>query len=481
MGEGAAAHPVLSTAPQAPPRRRPEPSAVPPARSGAALARVPARVRHWILDAVYGGLVVLLAPYALGRYLRQEKTRARWRAYAKDLPERFRRRRRRASDAPCIWVHGVSVGEVKAAARLVEALEREVPGLETVLTVSTDTARRVAHERYGDRRVDFYPPDLSWIVQNALDRLRPDLVLLVESELWPNFLSAAYARRIPVVLVNGRMSERSCRRFCRVRPLARELLGGLAAVCVQIDAYAERFAAVGVDPARIHVTGNMKLDNVPFRAESALPTRIGALDLADGRPLVVAGSTHPGEERALARIARRLAERGRPFRLLLAPRHPARADAVEADVRREGLDVVRRSRLEAGASVPPAAVVLLDTVGELEGAYALAHAAFVGGTLVRHGGQNVMEPASLGKPTVIGPSYVNFRGEVEMLEQAGGLVVAPDEAGVSATLEGWLESPAAAAEVGRRAKEAVRASKGATTRTVEVLRPWLAAIVRRDR
>ncbi len=453
-----------------------------PSLAARALGPSPANLRHWAMDALYGALTVVLSPYALGRVLLQEKTRARWRVYLRDIAERFRRRRPRRSDAPCVWVHGVSVGEVKAAARLVEAMERLVPGLEAVITVSTDTARRVAKDLYADRRIDFYPPDLSWVVKDALDAVHPDLILLVESEFWPNFLTAAAARRIPVVLVNGRMSERSCRRFRLLRPAAGRVLAALRLVCVQLETYAERFASVGVDAARIHVTGNMKFDNIPIRVED--PRREAFRRLVGDSPeraWVVAGSTHPTEERALAAIERRLRERGLSPRLIVAPRHPARADAVEADMRREGLEVVRRSALVANAPPPPDAVILLDTVGELEIVYALARVVFVGGTLVRHGGQNVMEPASLARPVVIGPSFQNFRGEVEMLLHADGLAVVPDAAGVERTLVTWLEDPEAARALGQRGYEAIAASKGATEATTRVLGPLLDETLRATR
>jgi 3-deoxy-D-manno-octulosonic-acid transferase len=429
------------------------------------------------MDAVYAGLTVLLAPYAAVRMARDPKTRSRWKAYARDMATRFGRRRRRVGPWPCVWVHGVSVGEVKAAARLVEAVERAVPGVEVVISVTTDTGSRVARDLYPGRRVEFYPPDLSWIVGRALDSLRPDLMILVESEFWPNFLSAARERGIPVALVNGRISAGSAARFRAAGPLARPLLGSLSSVCVQMEVYAERFRSLGIEPDRLHVTGNMKFDNIPIERRPGRHAELGRLlGLEDGVAVVVAGSTHPGEERALARIRRRLGERGRPFRLVVAPRHPARADTVEADIRREGLAVARRSRVAAGAPPGPLDVVLLDTVGELEEAYALSDAVFVGGTLVPHGGQNMMEPASLGLPVVVGPHVHNFRGEVDMLLQVGGLAVAADEAAVEATIEGWLADPEKGRAFGRRAREAILASKGATDRTLEVLAPLLAPL-----
>ena len=439
--------------------------------------RVPVRLLRWATDALYGALTIVLAPYALVRLLRDPKTRSRWKAYARDVAVRFGRRRRRAGSRPCVWIHGVSVGEVKAAAHLVRRLEAGWPGLEVIVSVTTDTGRRVAAELYPRHRVEFYPPDLSWIVRDALDALRPDLVVLVESEFWPNFLLTAHEREIPVALVNGRISAGSARRFGRARRLSGPLLRSLAAVCVQVPEYAQRFLELGLAPSRVRVTGNMKLDNIPLERAGQRDRSFGdLLGLTAGRPVLVGGSTHPGEEAALARLARRLEAGGTPVTLVLAPRHPGRADDVERDVRAAGLEVVRRSRLPATPAPGPQVVRLLDTVGELEQAYELAQAVFVGGTLVRHGGQNMMEPASQGRPVVVGPYVHNFRGEVEMLLAAGGLAQVKDEAGVEAVVKRWLADPAEARALGERGRQVLEGNKGATERTLEVLRPLLDAV-----
>jgi 3-deoxy-D-manno-octulosonic-acid transferase len=449
--------------------------------SGEAGSGRPARrLSRWAVDAAYAVLLVGLAPYGLVRLCLDSRSRSRWRAYLKDLPARFGPRRPRASRAPCVWVHGVSVGEVKAAARLVETIEGAVPGVEVVVTATTDTGYRVARERYPGRRIEFYPPDLSWVVEDALDRLRPDLVVLIESEIWPNFLASLSRRGVPVVLVNGRISERSAARFRRAGPAARTLMGSLALVCAQMPVYADRFRALGVPAERLVVTGNLKLDNVPIGDDPVRSAAYARLFGLDGTtPLLVAGATHHGEERILGRTVRRLRAAGLPVRALVAPRHPGRADDAQADLEREGMAVVRRSRLAPdGPHPPPDSVVLLDTVGELESVYALADVAFVGGSLVAHGGHNMMEPASLAKPVVVGPHTFNFRGEVDLLLAADGIAEVADEEGLFATCVRWRKDPAEARAVGVRGRAAILASKGATTRTLEVLRPWLARLAR---
>ncbi len=449
------------------------------ARDAGARGGVPLRVLCWCANALYGALAVLLLPYALARLLREPKTRARWRAYLKDVPARFGRRRPRPGARPCVWLHGVSVGEVKAAAQLVRHLEQGWPGAEVVFSVTTDTARRVAADLYPGHRIEFYPPDLSWVVGDALGAVRPDLIVLLESEFWPNFLLAARERGVPVALVNGRLSAASARRFGRARALAQPMLSTLAVVCTQMEEYAARFRGLGLAAERVVVTGNMKLDNIPVRRDGLRAEAFRqVLALPAGLPVLVGGSTHPGEELALARLAGRLRARGHRVVLVVAPRHPGRADAVERELGAGGFDVARRSRMPS-APVPAEAVRLLDTVGELEQAYALADVVFVGGTLARHGGQNMMEPASLGRPVVVGPHVHNFRGEVEMLRAADGLVLAPDAEGVEAALLGWLADPASARALGERGRRALEANKGATERTLAVLAPLVDEVVAR--
>jgi 3-deoxy-D-manno-octulosonic-acid transferase len=428
------------------------------------------------MDVLYTSLMAASPVYALARFLRDPKTRSRWSAYMRDIPARFGRRRTRPSGRPCVWVHGVSVGEVKAAARLVEEIESAVPDVEVVVTVTTDTGNRVARQRYPGRRVEFYPPDFSWIVNDALDALRPDLMILVESEFWPNFLLSAQERSIPVVLVNGKMSRRSATRFAALSRVSRPLLQSLDLVCAQIPAYAERFRALGVDPARIRVTGNMKFDNIPIKTEDRREGALGRLLAAEGLATVVAGSTHPGEERALAAMHRRFLASGLACRFVIVPRHPARADTVEHDIVREGGRVVRRSRLTDETRLHPEDIVLLDTVGELEMVYAQADVVFVGGTLVPHGGQNMMEPASLGRAVVVGPHITNFRDEVGMLLEARGILLERDADAVETVIRRWLEHPEEAAGFGQRARQVILDSKGATGRTLEAIRPHLARL-----
>lgn len=441
--------------------------------------RRPARFWHTLLDVGYAGATVLALPYALVRIAFDRKARARAGPFVRDLPARFARRTPRAGQAPCIVVQAVSVGEVKAVGRLLGRLGEVLPDVDIVLSVTTVTGQRVARELYPSLRVERTPTDLSWSVARFLDALRPDLVLLVESELWPGFLMALRRRGIPVVLVNGRMSERSARRLGRVRWFARRLLGALDGAFVQLPAYGERLAALGVDPERIVVTGNIKLDNMapdPDRERARQLARLFGIEDADV-PLVVAGSTHPGEERLLVRVTRRLAGEGRRLRLVLAPRHPERRESVAADVRREGGVPVLRSRIEAPRGpAAPDDVFVLDSVGELEALYGAADFAFVGGTLVPHGGQNMMEPASLGLPVVVGPHLGNFRSEVALLRAADALAVVADADALASVLRVWCDDRAAARAQGARARDVLLSSEGASQRTLDGLGPWLARL-----
>ncbi|NNM33059.1 MAG: glycosyltransferase, partial [Gemmatimonadetes bacterium] len=329
---------------------------------------------------------------------------------------------------PRILIHGVSVGEVNAAAPLVDALATGAPPADVVVSASTTTGFRRATEQYGGRNpVVRFPFDLTWMVDRFLDRIDPDAVVLMEQELWPGFLRRCEARGVPVVLVNARMSKASFGRYRRLGLLSRRLLRRLALVVCQSEAYRQQFEALGVPPERTAVVGSLKWDAArPNEGDHRARDLAHDLGIDSTRPLVVAGSTGPGEEALL------LAGRPEGVQLLFAPRRPERWDEVALLV--PGMP--RRSGGNGDATTHPAQVFLLDTIGELNEAYRLADAVFVGRSLVPQGGSNPLEPAGLGKPAVIGPHHENFRDVVDILVAEGGLVVSDDP---MAVIRGWME------------------------------------------
>jgi 3-deoxy-D-manno-octulosonic-acid transferase len=326
----------------------------------------------------------------------------------------------------------------------------------------------VAEQRVSAARFVYFPLDFGWIVRRAIRRLRPRLVLLAETELWPNFLTACAGRGIPVVVINGRLSPRSFPRYRVVRWWFGRVLRHVRLFCMQSAQDAERIIALGAPAERVRVTGNLKYD---FRGldqpvdDAALRRTLG---LAEGRRLVVAGSTHRGEEEAVLEAFRKAAESRADLCLLLAPRHPERLDEVERLVRRTGLPCVRRSQ----AAENPAregGTILVDTMGELGRLYAAASVVFIGGSLIPHGGQNILEPAAHGRPVIHGPHMANFAEMRDRFQEAGAAVQVKDAASLLRALERLLDDPAEAERMGRAGQDVVAAQRGATERTADLV------------
>jgi 3-deoxy-D-manno-octulosonic-acid transferase len=361
-----------------------------------------------------------------------------------------------------VWLHGASVGEIRAAAGLIDALRAadEAVIASTTTVAGRDLLRRLRPEV----PCGLAPLDHPWCVAAVLSRTRPSALVLVETELWPIWISGAHARGIPVLVVSGRLSERSFRRYGRLGPLLRGTLRRLAAVGARSAEDARRFVALGVPEARVTQTGDLKLEPPEDLGRLApdLEAALGAV------PLFVAGSTHEGEEEAALEAARLAEASGQALALALAPRRLARADGVAARCAAAGRRVRRRSAL---GSAPLAAgeVLLLDTLGELAGLYARAAVAFVGGTLVPVGGHNLLEPLQQGCPVLFG-SHTEGVAEAAALARASGAGWRVDDAAaLGAALVSVLADPVAARARGRRGREALAEHRGSTQRTLELL------------
>lgn len=428
-----------------------------------------------LLDIAYAAGLTALSPVWLYRMARHGR-------YREDIGQRFGAAPVRHGLQPAIWVHGVSLGEVNAARTLVEELHSQLPDYRVVISTTTETGMARARKLYEPDHVVFrWPLDFSLAVRRALDRVRPALVVLMEGEVWPNFLAACNRRRVPVVVVNGRMSaDKGYPGYRKLGPLAARLFHRLTAIGVQDESYAERFRSLGADAERIHVTGMMKFDTAGVadhvEGQEALAAALG---LDDESPLIVAGGTGPGEEELLLDVLVRLGERHPAARMALVPRKPERFDEVARLIAARGYEPVRRSERpddDGGATSPRAgtrkpggshAVILGDTMGELRKFYALADCVFVGRSLVPMGGSDMIEAAALGKPTCFGPHTFNFP-QADGLAAHGCARVA-DAGALAETLSAWLGDPRTAAEAGRAAREYVRSRQGATRRNVEMI------------
>jgi 3-deoxy-D-manno-octulosonic-acid transferase len=368
-----------------------------------------------------------------------------------------------------VWLQAVSVGEVAVARAVMAELRRRHPGLPLVLSATTATGLALATgEHLADRVVPF-PIDLPGPVRRCLNAARPRLVVLIETELWPEMLAFCGQRGIPVVLVNARISDRSFRGYRAIAPLVRAFLRPLTLALAQEDRDARRLAALGVPTEHIEVTGNVKFDAPEPPDEAALAARIERL--AAGRPIWIAGSTMAGEEQIVIEALLRLPRELRPF-LLLAPRHPERASEVATALSASGLAALRRSFLDKGEAAL-ADVLILDSVGELAALYRLAALAFVGGSLVPTGGHNPIEPGRFGVPILSGPQVYNFASVYRHFRAAGAVVTVGSATEMAAVVRRWLTEPAEAARVGAAARELVCRHAGATARTVARLAPFL--------
>lgn len=369
------------------------------------------------------------------------------------------------------WVHAVSVGEVIAAAPLVEGLRRLRPDLPLVVTTVTETGARVARERFeGLATHHFGPVDLPGPIRRTLRAIAPAFLVCMETELWPNLLAALAARGVPVMIANGRISDRSWRRYRRVRRFMARVLRDVRVFAMRSDEDARRIIALGAPPERVFVTGDLKHEPVRDGAGVAEFWR-RLLGLAPGCPVWIAGSTHRGEEEAVLE-AHRAVRRARPdLVLILAPRHPERTPEVLALIRAHGWPAVRRSELPRQRHTD--AVVVLDTVGELAQLYAVAAVVFVGGSLVPVGGHNVLEPALRGKPVLFGPHMENFREPAALLQSVGAGLLVRDAAALGRELGRLLGDEALRAKLGEAGAEAAASRHGAVRETLELVEHFL--------
>ncbi len=368
-----------------------------------------------------------------------------------------------------LWIHAVSVGEVGVAATLARALPAELPLLVTTITPAGQERAQAAFA--GRAAVAYLPFELGFAIRRFFARHQPAALVLVEGDHWPLLLREARRRRLPIAVANGRVSDRSFRRMRRLKPFLSPLLAGIDRFGAQTADDREKLLALGVAAGRVTVTGNLKYEAAAPAASPALAAEIRRL--AAGRPILLAGSTMAGEEEAALDALDRLA--GGAL-LVIAPRHPERWDGVarllaERSAGR-GLATARRSRLAEAAA--PLDVLLLDSVGELAGLYAIAAAAFVGGTLSATGGHNPLEPARFGVATAVGPSMENFRDMAAEFDRAGAWRRVADGGELGAVWKSWLDDPAAARQVGSRAERLVEANRGALERTLELLAPAIA-------
>lgn len=424
----------------------------------------------YLLDLLYLCLLVLTAPYWLWQAWSKGKYRSGW------GEKLFGRTPVRSGDGPCLWFHAVSVGEVNLLAPLLALIARSHPDWTCVISTTTATGMDLARRKYAGHTVFYCPLDFSWAVAAAMRRIRPDVLVLAELELWPNLIRAARRSGAAVAVINGRLSEKSYRGYARARWFFARLLRQIDRIAVQDDSYRARFEALGAPPDRLVVTGSMKYDGAQTDRDNPQSRRLAALaGFADDDVVFLAGSTQEPEEEIAVEVFRSLHPRWPRLRLVIVPRHPERFDAVARLLEESGLRWQRRSLLERQSPATESRILLVDTIGELGAWWGTAAVAFVGGSMGSRGGQNMIEPAAYGAAVCFGPNTRNFRDIVSALLDAQAAEVVSDGRQLRAFVERCLAEPDYAARLGRNARQLVLSQQGATERTRSVLEELLKA------
>ena len=387
---------------------------------------------------------------------------------------------------PTLWLHAVSVGETLAVLPLLKALHAQFPQHQLIVSTTTATGQQVARDRAVEADgVCYFPFDWRFAVRRALAAIKPQAVILMESELWPNFLAECRAQQLPVAVVNGRISDRSLKRSRRVRWLLAPVYRNVTRFLMQSTADAERAVALGANESSVSVSGNLKYDlgaHGLSAQQEAVARELNDRYALSNAPLIIAGSTTEGEEPLVLEAFRALRQSHANVRLLLAPRHPERFASVASLLADTHWKIARRSeQLLAPEAMPNADVILLDSIGELAALYQFASVVFVGGSLVPKGGHNILEPALYGKPIIVGPHTENFRAIVEeflrrdAVLQLAVLAEWPEELAEALTealaeaFQRLLTDTAYAQRLGQHAQQTVAANRGATARTVEAI------------
>ncbi len=418
----------------------------------------------YLLNIAYVLLLLVASPWLLWCRLRHGKYRDGW---SQKLWGRVPVRRSRK---PCLWLHAVSVGEVNLLEPLIARWEQAHPDWEIVISTTTQTGYALAQQRYAPRMIFYAPLDFTWAVTRALRHNRPTLLVLAELELWPNWIAAAHCKGARVAVINGRLSAKSFRGYQRIARWIHSTLQALDLVAAQTPEYAQRFIALGANDKRVHVTGSIKFDGAQTNRNNPATTKLAALaGIQSSDTIFLAGSTQAPEEALALDVFRQLSIQHPNLRLLITPRHPERFAEVAQLLDRSGICWERRSRLEATGHNPQARVLLIDVVGELGAWWGTSSIAFVGGSLGRRGGQNMIEPAAYGAAVSFGPNTWNFKDVVQLLLQGEAAHVVKNGAELQAFVERCLENPKFAAELGQRSKQLVLDQQGAADRTIALL------------
>ena len=446
-----------------------------------------------LIDFVYLLAAAAYSPIVIYRVIRHKRYRTGW-------AQRFGRiiRKDRALKK-CIWLHAVSVGEVNAARTIIKELQNRFPDFEIVVSTTTDTGFARANALFGENlQVFYFPFDLSWIMRRAFRKIRPAICLLMEQELWPNFVHFAQQLNVPVVVVNGRISDKGFARYKKVKPIAKMIWQKVTLVLAQTDEYAQRFVTIGTPDEKVIVTGSLKYDTAQITDRVGGADALAAqLNVGDER-LWVAGATGPGEEKIILDVFTNLTgqQQFNDLRLVIVPRKPERFNEVAELIKETGFELIRYSQLKNLATGKSSienrvssiehrvsrienresrieTVILGDTMGDLRKFYSLATVIFVGRSLVSMGGSDMIEAVALGKCTIFGPHAFNFRQTVDALLKDKGAIMVKDEQELLQAMQKCLSDPDFARKVAENGQQVIRKNKGATAKSIEQIAKFL--------
>jgi len=429
-------------------------------------------MKYFLYDILFHGFFVATLPYVIYKAIRTEKYRA-------GIGERFGRLKDEKLDSlagsgPGVWIHAVSVGETRAAIPLLKAIREDRPEARILFSTTTKTGQAVAQSEggaYMDALI-YLPLDFSWAVKRVIKEFRPNIFIVVEKEIWPNLFKTLSDNAVPIVVVNGVISERSYRRFLKFRFFFANIFSKISFFCASTATDQKRAIALGVPSARAMVTGNLKFDQKPGSKCDITEGLTKALNLGPDEILFVAGSTHGGEEEIILTAFKKLSKKFPGLRLAIAPRHPERFTEVEGLIKKSGLTYKKRSA--KGRGLKKAKVFLLDSMGELLCLYGLAHITFVGGSLVPGiGGHNLLEPAGLGRPVLFGPYVHTCKAMAELLEDGDGGFMVSDGQELSQRLKQLMANSKLREKMGQAACEVVEKNRGAVDKTLQIIEDFL--------
>ena len=425
---------------------------------------------YFLYSLLLAAAMLLSLPYWLYQMLRHGKYRRGFAERMGTVPSRLRQTSSESESTPPIWVHAVSVGEVLAVSGLIDEMRRRFPRHRIFITTTTDTGQELARKRFGEENVFYFPLDFAFAIRPYLRALCPGLVVIAETEFWPNFLRLARGSGARIAVVNARISDRSLPNYHRFRSLLKKELENIDLFLAQTEEDKTRLESIGAAPSRVQITGNLKFDVNPPPAAPIVAALRKSLAASGAGPVLVCGSTVEGEEPLLLKAFENLLVAHPRAVMLLAPRHPERFDSVAALLTQLELPFVRRTLWAKDAAetmnadVLVGGVLLVDTIGELAALYALADVAFVGGSLVPHGGHNIIEPAQYGVAIVVGNHTENFRDIVSLFQSREAVRVV-GMAELPLALMELLANPAERAALGQRVAETLRSQSGGTTAT----------------